>query len=155
MRLFCAPDDVCDCEVDHEGHLHHVAAVPLDVLVPHEHGHGQEEEEDADAQGDWVENGQEVFVDLVLNRQVVVVADVICEIINAIVVVVFIDEVSVAYAELVVVPGEVSLKRLFLVHVSYVFPTKSSIRQDCVATSIPVWVSVQRVLYKWLGAVEA
>ena len=65
MRLFSAPDDVGDCEVDHEGHLHHVAAVPLDVLVPHEDGHGQEEEEDADAQGDRVENGQEVFVDLV------------------------------------------------------------------------------------------
>ena len=97
----------------------------------------------------------ESFSDLIWNRQVVVVADVICEIINAIVVVVFIDEVSVAYAKLVVVPGEVSMKFLSLVHVSYVFPTKSSIRQDCVATSIPVWISVQLVLYKWLGAVEA
>ena len=155
MRLFSAPDDVGDCEVDHEGHLHHVAAVPLDVLVPHEDGHGQEEEEDADAQGDRVENGQEFFVVLILNRQVVVVADVICEIKNAIVVVVFKDEVSVAHAELVVVPSKVSLKRLFLVHVSYVFPTKSSIRQDCVAVCIPVFVSVQRVLYKWLWAVEA
>ena len=95
---------------------------------------------------------------LIWIRQVVVIAGVICEIKNAIEVidvVFFIDAVSVAHAKLVVVPSEVSLKRLFLVHVSYVFPTKSSIRQDCVAVCIPVFIYVQRVLYKWLGAVEA
>ena len=138
-----SPYDVCNGEVDQEGYLHHVCPIPrVDLLVPDKHCNCQEEKEDADGEGDRVEAGKEVLVVLAFWWFWAVSADVVGEL-KHLIRLIFVVHVSIADAELVVVPEEVACVRISLVLIFYVVSMQTTIRSDSVWFCTKVGVEMQ------------